>query len=219
MMRGTCVEALMSFPIRIVPVGPVMANCHILEFPESVLLIDPGGDHEALLKLIGTRTVAALLFTHGHYDHIAALIPLKERFPAAAVMIHRLERDFLSDPSLNLSGHFGRGVAYTREPERLLEDGDRLPLPDGSELTVIHTPGHTPGGICFLAGGILFSGDTLFRESIGRCDLPGGDEELILKSIREKLLVLPDDTRVLPGHMNATSIGYEKKNNPFFTAG
>lgn len=204
-------------PFRIVtePVGPVAANCHILEFDGSVVLIDPGGDPDLLLRLVGKRTLTALLITHGHYDHIGAIGPLKERHPGAAVMIHRDEARSLADPSLNLSGHFGIDGRYKREPERLLGHGDRIDLPDGSSLTVIHTPGHTPGGVCFHGDGILFSGDTLFFESIGRSDLPGGDDETLLASIRGRLFTLPDDTRVLPGHMNATTIGHEKRHNPF----
>ncbi|HSA32162.1 MAG TPA: MBL fold metallo-hydrolase [bacterium] len=204
-------------PFRIVtePVGPVTANCHILEFGEQIILIDPGGDPAILLRRIGTRTLSAMLITHGHYDHIGALGALKKRHPQAAVMIHRTEAPFLADPDLNLSGHFGIDGRYEQPPERLLDHGDRIALPDGGALTVIHTPGHTPGGVCFHGDGVLFSGDTLFFESVGRCDLPGGDDKTLLASIRERLFTLPDDTRVLPGHMNATTIGHEKRHNPF----
>ncbi|HNT28569.1 MAG TPA: MBL fold metallo-hydrolase [bacterium] len=205
----------MSFRVVTEPIGPVAANCHTLEFGDQVILIDPGGDADLLLRLIGTRTLTAMLVTHGHYDHIGAIGELKERHPGAAVMIHRDERLFLSDPSLNLSCHFGIDGRYGHAPERLLDHGDRIMLPDGDTLSVIHTPGHTPGGVCFYGDGVLFSGDTLFFESIGRCDLPGGDEETLLTSIRERLLTLPDDTRVLSGHMNVTTIGHEKRHNPF----
>lgn len=205
----------MRFRIVTEPVGPVAANCHLLEFGDKVILIDPGGDPDILLGLIGKRALFAMLITHGHYDHIGAIGALKERHPQAAVMIHRVEAPFLADPALNLSGHFGIDGRYGREPERLLDHGDRIDLPDGSSLTVIHTPGHTAGGVCFNGDGVLFSGDTLFFESVGRCDLPGGDEKALLASIRQRILTLPDDTLVLPGHERSTTIGHEKRHNPF----
>ncbi len=205
----------MSFLLRTVPVGPVMANCHLILFPAEAVLIDPGGDPEHLLSVIGERNLRTVLITHGHYDHIGALGVLKERFPDAAVMIHAAEKEFLRDPSLNLSGWFGSGFSYATVPERLLDDGDEIAMPEANSLRVIHTPGHTPGGACFLWNGMLFSGDTLFFEGIGRCDLPGGDEATLLASIREKLFTLPDDTRVLPGHMNETTIAHERRHNPF----
>ncbi len=121
----------------------------------------------------------------------------------------------LADPALNLSGWFGGGFSYRRQSEKLLVHGDEIPLPDGSTLRVIHTPGHTPGSACFLWKGMLFSGDTLFFEGIGRCDLPGGDERQIRESIRTRLFTLPDETRVLPGHMNETTIAHERRHNPF----
>jgi len=179
------------------------------------VLIDPGGDAELILSLIGERILRMILMTHGHYDHIGALATLKARFPAAAVMIHEAEREFLSNPSLNLSGWFGAGFSYAHEPERLLVDGAEIAMPDGSALRVLHTPGHTPGGLCFLWGDILFSGDTLFFEGVGRCDLLGGDEKTLLRSLREKLFTLPPETRVLPGHLNETTIAHERRHNPF----
>jgi len=127
-----------------------------------------------------------------------------------------MEEPFLSDPALNLSGLFDADFSYPLVPECLLDDGSEILLPDLSKGRVIHTPGHTPGSICFLVGeSLLFTGDTLFRESVGRCDLPGGNERQLLASIKEKLMVLPDEIRVLPGHMDESTIGHERLSNPF----
>jgi glyoxylase-like metal-dependent hydrolase (beta-lactamase superfamily II) len=131
------------------------------------------------------------------------------------VYAHRLEKDFLTDPDKNLSGMFGM---FFKSPEatKLLEDGDKVSL-DSLELEIIHTPGHTPGGISIKLGDVVFTGDTLFAGGIGRTDLPEGDERTLYRSIKEKLFMLDDNTVVYPGHGPESTIGEEKASNPFFS--
>jgi glyoxylase-like metal-dependent hydrolase (beta-lactamase superfamily II) len=178
------------------------------------ILIDPGDGGPAILAQVGEAGVQVeqIILTHGHYDHIGALDAVRDALNAPAA-IHAADAEMLTNPALNLSGLFGLN-GRLRAAEKLLADGDEIML--GSlTLRVLHTPGHSPGGICLHGSGVLFSGDTLFRASVGRTDFPGGDTRLLLASIREKLFVLDEGTRVYPGHMEETTIGWEKKYNPF----
>ncbi len=157
--------------------------------------------------------LSLIVLTHGHMDHIECLADLAAR-TGAEVTIHALDALMLSDPTLSGATLFGYSQAPTT-PGRLLSDGDEVSLPDADlKFTVLHTPGHTPGSICLLAPNVLFSGDTLFAGSIGRMDLPGGDEEQMEASLH-RLLELPDTTTVYPGHGPATSIGEERDSNPW----
>ena len=189
------------------------ANCYIVadNATKNAFLIDPGGEpgriKDALKK--NGLDLKFIINTHGHGDHI-----MGNGHFNVPVYIHRLEKDFLTDPDKNLSGMFGF-LLKTPKATKLLEDKDKISL-DSLELEVIHTPGHTPGGISIKLDGVVFTGDTLFAGSIGRTDLPYGDEEALFRSIKERLFSLNDDVIVYPGHGHESTIGKEKRTNPFF---
>lgn len=196
-------------------VGPVAANCYILsdEAGEGVV-IDPGGDAPAILEKIQKENLAikAILNTHGHSDHIAANDAVRN-VTGAPLYIHAADAPMLTDPRANLSLFMGAAVV-SRPAEHYLKEGDILRF-GAIELKVLHTPGHSPGGVCFVGDGVVFSGDTLFAESIGRTDFPGGSLSQLLSEIQEKLMTLPDDTVVYPGHGPSTTIGWERQYNPY----
>jgi len=196
--------------LETVVVGPMQVNCYILASKSDAIIIDPGAEGEKIkahLKALGLR-LSFIINTHGHADHIGANTDL-----SAPVYIHRLDKEFLSNPALNLSGMLGLPI---KVPEKvlLLEDGQKIGVGDIS-LEVIHTPGHTPGGICLKGEGFCFTGDTLFAQGIGRSDIPGACEEDLFKSIKEKLFLLKDEIIIYPGHGPSSCIGEERKNNPF----
>jgi glyoxylase-like metal-dependent hydrolase (beta-lactamase superfamily II) len=200
--------------------GEVQTNCYVVRVDEAAtdcLVIDPGADPEPLVELLQRQHLnpVATILTHGHADHIAGVATLRRDHPQMRVYIHRLDAPMLGDPEANLSVFVG--MMFATEPaDVLLEDGDTIDLA-GIKLAVLHTPGHTPGGICFYAAqeGVVFAGDALFAGSIGRSDFPGGDERQLVEGIRTKLLTLPDATAVYPGHGMRTSIGREKRANPY----
>lgn len=154
-----------------------------------------------------------IIATHGHDDHTGGVNDQRKDFPDAKVVAHKGDKDWYTDPRLNGSIEIS-GKPNTIDIDEYVNDGDTLTV-GNMKLDIIHTPGHTPGGICIYTSNSLFSGDTLFSQSIGRTDFTGGSFEDIAHSIREKLYKLPDDTKVYPGHMGMTTIGIEKKNNPF----
>jgi len=200
-------EANNVLEVAVFAVGPLATNCYIVRETVSGkgVIIDPGaydarvGEH---IKAAGVD-ILNIVNTHGHADHIAGNAAFG--FP---VLIHALDAPCLSDPVRNLSMFSGEDCSPVTAA-RTLEDGDRIAV-GGLELEVIHTPGHTPGGISLRCGDILFSGDTLFFEGAGRTDLPGGEAAELARSIRERLFTLPDHVKVYPGHGPATTIGHEK---------
>jgi hydroxyacylglutathione hydrolase len=196
-------------------VGAIETNCYVIaaDRGQDAVIIDPGADADVIKKLLLKHQCKAALVinTHGHYDHIGA-----DSDFAAPVAVHREDAAMLTDARKNFAAIFGISFKVKNEI-RFLEDGQRIKI-GGLVLKVLHTPGHTTGGISVLVekpvDNIVFSGDALFAGSVGRSDL-GGSHEVLIKSIQEKLLTLPDDTIVYPGHGPETTIGEERLNNPF----
>jgi glyoxylase-like metal-dependent hydrolase (beta-lactamase superfamily II) len=196
--------------------GPLENNAYVVEGEgqRSVIIDAPMGPDELIAYLKKKKLVPeAVLITHSHFDHINGLAEIKKEWPLP-VYVHKEEFGFLADPALNGTVLFGYGPGNNVPADKSFTDNEVL-LFAGLEIRAIHTPGHSPGGSCFFVGDFLFSGDTLFRLSVGRTDIPGGNTKVLLKSIREKLFTLPDEVLVLPGHMGSSKIGFEKKRNPF----
>lgn len=196
-------------------VGPLASNCYIVgsESTKEGMIIDPADEAEEILqsiKELGLK-ISLIVLTHGHPDHVGALKEIKEA-TGAEVVIHVDDAEFLQQQSLGFL--FGLSYPAPPPPDRLLKDEDSIDIGD-LHFGVLHTPGHTPGGICLLGHGVLFSGDTLFNYGIGRYDLPGGDYNQLMDSLQTKLMGLPDDTTVYPGHGPDTTIGAERRGNPF----
>ena len=196
--------------------GPLGTNCYLLtdETQKTAAIIDAPAEADTILAFLKEHsfTLSDIVLTHGHYDHIMALHQLKDA-TGATVSIHENGVAFLKDDTYNLCAYVGKSWTPIT-PDKLLKDGDTLTL-GGETFTVLHTPGHTADSICLLGGGILLSGDTLFCQSVGRADLPTGNLEQEITSIMEKLLCLPEETPVYPGHGASTTIGKERKGNPY----
>ncbi len=199
--------------------GMMGINCYIIQDEETkeTMVIDPGGSFpkiEEMLRVLEAN-VKYILLTHCHADHIGAVRELKEKF-GGKVLIHRFDEEGLKNPKINLSTHIGLGDIVLDDDSRL-NDGDKLHI-GKLEFTVIHTPGHTTGGISVYCEGekLLFSGDTLFRGSWGRTDLPTSNFEQIIDSITNKLMVLPEDTIVYPGHRKINN--YKRRRTNIFRA-
>lgn len=196
-------------------VMPFDENCYVVsdDTGEGVV-IDPGGMAKEILAYIreAKLSIKAVLDTHGHCDHIGANDAIRDA-TEAPLYIHKEDRAMISDIRLNLSAFMGFKV-ISRPAEHLLSEGDKISF-GNSELEVIHTPGHTKGGVCFVGDGVAFTGDTLFAGSIGRSDFPGGSEVELIGNIKKKLLALPDETKVYSGHGPSSEIGWERKCNPY----
>jgi len=198
-------------------VGNLGTNCYIVfcEETREAAVIDPGGNEGDILRVIAREKlkVPYIINTHGHADHIMANSKIKQA-TGAEILIHQQDAAMLTNARSNLSAFIGNGLVCD-PADRTVADGDAIDIGTTVHLKVLHTPGHTQGGISLLAGNVLFSGDTLFAESIGRTDFPGGSYQQLLKSIQEKFMPLPDDVKVLPGHGPETTIGWERRMNPF----
>ena len=201
------------------PVGPLGCNCAVVADPETkeAVVLDPGDEPDRVLAVLGRHGLraVALVHTHAHFDHVGVSARV-QRETGAPILMH--ESDLPLYERLEEQGRiFGFRPEAPARVDRFLADGDRVAC-GGGFLDVLHTPGHTPGSVCFRLGGdapLLFSGDTLFRRSIGRTDLPGGSMKAILSSITKRLLTLPGDLAVLPGHGDPTTIAEEARLNPF----
>ena len=198
-------------------VGMVGTNCYVVSNEETseCFLVDPGAYSDKVIAYIREHELKpqAILLTHGHFDHIMGLDGVLREFPIP-VYAQEEEEILLKDASYNASVSYG--PAYTFSGASYIKDGQILELA-GMTIRAIHTPGHTIGGCCYYIESehVLFSGDTLFHDSVGRTDFPTGSQSQLVRSIREKLLGLPEETVVCPGHMSETMIGHEKKYNPF----
>lgn len=198
-------------------IGMLGTNCYIVENEETreCFLIDPAACPPEMVTHIRQKGlhVQAILLTHGHFDHIMGIDGFLKEFPVP-VYAHEEEKALLNDAELNASAEYAAG--YTFSGAEYLKDGQVLELA-GTKIQVLYTPGHTIGGCCYYIQeeGVLFSGDTLFYGSTGRTDFPTGSQSRLIRSIREKLLALPDETKVYPGHMSETSIGFERMYNPY----
>jgi hydroxyacylglutathione hydrolase len=198
-------------------VGPLQVNCFIVadEKTREAVVIDPGDDAADILKMIKDKDlkVKYIVNTHGHFDHIGANKAVKEA-TGAEILIHEADAPVMAHAAQQ-SMSFGMRPVSSPLADRFVKHGDVIAAGEIA-LKVVHTPGHSPGGICLLEQGVAFTGDTLFAGSIGRTDLPpGGDLKTLLRSIKKNLLTLPDDTKVFSGHGPASTIGDERRENPF----
>jgi len=197
--------------------GMVGTNCYLLcnmDIKECVL-IDPADSQDEISRMIDESgcSLKGILLTHGHFDHIMAADAVRDKY-GVKVYASCDEKNTLEQPHINLGEAYGLKLSVKADVWH--KDGEILKLA-GFDIEALHTPGHTEGGSCYYIKeiGVIFSGDTLFCGSVGRTDFPGGSMSEIVRSIKEKVMVLPDDTKVYPGHGEGTSVGYERENNPF----
>lgn len=213
----------MSVTIKTIVLGPLETNCYVLRADDSqqCVVVDPGMMPGPLLKyLAGEKLlVERILLTHGHGDHIAGITELKQAFPAAIVCCPAADAIMLTDAQANMSAPFGFSI-ITSQPDELLSPGGSITI-GPTQWQVLDTSGHTPGGVSFYSpdAAVAITGDALFAGSIGRTDIPNASESQLVSNIRENLLSLPDETRVLPGHGPESTIGRERRLNLFLNHG
>jgi glyoxylase-like metal-dependent hydrolase (beta-lactamase superfamily II) len=200
--------------------GAYQTNCYVLcsgEDAKACLVVDAGSGADKLIKFLSEKELnpGAVVLTHGHIDHMEGVARLREVFSDIKVYVHRLDSEMLTEPYSNLSAM--TGAPFSVEAADILLDDQGVIEEAGIKLSVLHTPGHTPGGICLYSKeeGIVFTDDALFANSVGRTDYPKGSMGQLQKSIKEKLFTLPDETTVYPGHGPTTTIAQEKRYNPF----
>ena len=204
--------------MKMLTVGPFAANCYIVasSATKQGMIIDPGAEAKVILTTVQQMgvSISLIAITHAHIDHVCALREVQEKTRAQSA-IHEAEKGFLFAAPMRMLTSLGISpVKSPPRPDRLLKDGDRIDM-DDLHFQVLYTPGHSAGGICLSGHGIVFSGDTLFNLGVGRTDFPGCSHERLMKSIQERLMVLPDETVVYPGHGPPTTIGDERRGNPF----
>ncbi len=201
---------------EVIAVGPLETNCYVVYCQDSLecAVVDPGAEADRIFQLIAQKSLkpALILNTHGHIDHIGANKDIKEKFNIP-LYIHSADSPMLENVQQSEMAIF-LGAMDSPSPDHLLNDGDKIKV-GKSFLQVIHTPGHSPGSVSFLGDGFLLSGDTLFFGGVGRTDLPGGSWKDMESSIKNKILTMPDEMIVLPGHGPFTTVGQEKRANPF----
>jgi hydroxyacylglutathione hydrolase len=203
--------------VRGIVVGAFQENCWVIGNRRTgeAVCVDPGDEPDEILAMardMGVR-IKYIANSHAHIDHVLGVGPVREA-TGARFLLHAQDLEILRGTARSARGWMGMDIPQPPDPDAYLADNDRIDV-DGLQLTVLHTPGHTQGSVCFYANGVVFAGDTLFAGSIGRTDLPGGDYDQEMASIVERLLALPDDTIVLPGHMQQTTIGQERQRNPY----
>ncbi|HBA62936.1 MAG TPA: MBL fold metallo-hydrolase [Lachnospiraceae bacterium] len=197
--------------------GILGTNCYFIqnEKTKETVIVDPGGYSKRMRNYLVSEQLkpVAILLTHGHFDHMMGVPEILKEYPVP-VYVYDAEYNILEDPEVNLSSTYTKGM--TLSGANPVREGEKLSFA-GFTFQVIYTPGHTADSCCYYVEeeGILFSGDTLFHASVGRSDLPTGSQSTLIRSIKEKLLLLPDEVKVLPGHMSATTIGDERRLNPF----
>ncbi len=199
----------------IIVTGVLEENCYIVYDKQgNCVIVDPGDDSETIADFIAENDLEpkAILLTHGHFDHTGAVVALKERYEPLPVYIHYDDRKMLKEEEQQ--GIFDFGTDDEFEADAYFEDGAKLNFGELT-FTVLHTPGHTKGSCCFICEDAMFAGDTLFRRSIGRVDLPGGSLSAMTKTLRDKIALLPKDLTVYPGHGEITTIEEELAENPY----
>lgn len=201
--------------IRNITVGPLQANCFIIgdETSRQAIVIDPGDEPDLIMDVINENRleVSYIVCTHGHFDHVGAVSDIREK-TGAKVIIHKDEIE-IYHAARDMAAFWGYEIEKLPDPDMLVEDADMIKVGNMS-FTILHTPGHSPGGICLYGEGIVVTGDTLFAGSVGRTDFYGGDMNKLRDSFK-RLMSLPEETKVLPGHGPDSTIGEEKRGNPF----
>lgn len=199
--------------LKTIVVGSMAVNCYILHDKKTrkAFIIDPGEDFKDIKKYLDDNGLTPLfiIHTHGHIDHIAA-----DKEFDLPIYIHKLDKDYLLNPDINLSNFLGAPFKLADKKINTLKGNDKIKFA-GSQLAIMHTPGHTPGGICIRLDNAVFTGDTLFAQGIGRTDFPNASEKDLINSIKEKLFSLDDSIVIYPGHGEPSTIGKEKISNPF----
>jgi glyoxylase-like metal-dependent hydrolase (beta-lactamase superfamily II) len=206
-----------AWRVHVLPVGPLQENCAVVEHvaTRTAAVVDPGDEGEAILEFLSERglSLSLILVTHGHFDHVGAIGVLKAK-TGASVFAHPADVELMGRAESH-GALYGIPVDPVPPPDALVGDGDSIPFGEGA-FEVRHTPGHSAGSVTYVLGGWAFVGDLIFAGSIGRTDLPGGSMPALLKSVREKIFTLGDDVVLVPGHGPDTTVGREKRGNPFF---